>query len=660
MTHRNDNAIEILQLNYEDDNSTARWHPSATGDQEFLEQIYVSTRLDSELADAILEDKFDLVLITGNPGDGKTAFLERLNRRGRTKSNRPVEILHDATQPQNATSRSSLAEEDLKAFLSDLSDEKWHPKSSHVRVVGINRGMLARTLLAPQGAFAKKLGAAIKRRANKIDGFRINLIDLNDRALVHLPFGSGDSLFTQILDRLVDPALWENSTRGQCCAECVAVPYCPLLTNARFLRLPRPRRQLELLLGVVQFRRQSHITLRDALAMIAYLVVGHEDMYQEDERRTGQPLHPCDYIQAQGNRENWAHLYRRVFYHAAFNDGDVFEGYYKELNLEDLGERRLYGFANHFLLDRLGVDVDPARVSNEALDLIELSIVSNPVGILKDGVANWLTDLSDLEHRFFEQVILSLQEIDDSLVAGDASDDEYERLRESFLRLSYTLARFAKRRAFFFDRELADKNVTSYESLEEFLGVMSYLADPQHSDAERAFDQAVESTIPGGIIASERITVPDSIDYLLLRWGDSRSSVGARLGIHIDDLRHTLLAPHDKHSRIDERHNYRPLRNEFVEYFPTFAVYRPSLEEKSREHLVINLDLYELLYRLRRGFSEEFGSRKRVQQLRIFKSALKSRPLAQLALFDEENDGIKVQVVVQANDREKLSRARFK
>src|SRR5690606_37821495 len=48
------------------------------GLDDYAKLIYVETALDTELAPAILAGQLRLVLITGNAGDGKTAFLQQL------------------------------------------------------------------------------------------------------------------------------------------------------------------------------------------------------------------------------------------------------------------------------------------------------------------------------------------------------------------------------------------------------------------------------------------------------------------------------------------------------------------------------------------------------------------------------------------------------
>lgn len=47
-------------------------------DNELARRTYVPTKLDNDLTDAILANKFRLVILTGNAGDGKTAFIQKV------------------------------------------------------------------------------------------------------------------------------------------------------------------------------------------------------------------------------------------------------------------------------------------------------------------------------------------------------------------------------------------------------------------------------------------------------------------------------------------------------------------------------------------------------------------------------------------------------
>jgi hypothetical protein len=43
---------------------------------------YVPTKLDRELTAAILNKQYHLVILTGNAGDGKTAFIQKVEESG--------------------------------------------------------------------------------------------------------------------------------------------------------------------------------------------------------------------------------------------------------------------------------------------------------------------------------------------------------------------------------------------------------------------------------------------------------------------------------------------------------------------------------------------------------------------------------------------------
>lgn len=47
-------------------------------DTDFARETYIPTKLDTELLPDIINGKFKAVFLTGNAGDGKTAFLEKV------------------------------------------------------------------------------------------------------------------------------------------------------------------------------------------------------------------------------------------------------------------------------------------------------------------------------------------------------------------------------------------------------------------------------------------------------------------------------------------------------------------------------------------------------------------------------------------------------
>ena len=81
------------------DNLLGLYQHSLTGNfdnrglaSDFARKTYINTLLDNELLPAVLNGNFKAVFLTGNPGDGKTAFLEKvydvLNKRRNTKNDK--------------------------------------------------------------------------------------------------------------------------------------------------------------------------------------------------------------------------------------------------------------------------------------------------------------------------------------------------------------------------------------------------------------------------------------------------------------------------------------------------------------------------------------------------------------------------------------------
>ena len=130
------------------------------------EQTYVETALDRELEPAVLAGEFRLVLITGNAGDGKTAFLQHLEKRaedrqaifdtplpnGRrfTLRGRTFLTNYDGSQDEGEQTSDDV----LEAFFAPFagSDPAAWP-SDEVHLIAINEGRLVDFLSANSARF---------------------------------------------------------------------------------------------------------------------------------------------------------------------------------------------------------------------------------------------------------------------------------------------------------------------------------------------------------------------------------------------------------------------------------------------------------------------------------------------------------------------------
>ena len=63
-------------------------------DTEFARETYVPTELDGEFLDDILGGRYAAVVLTGNPGDGKTAFIQQIALRLPIGRSKPLPIHH--------------------------------------------------------------------------------------------------------------------------------------------------------------------------------------------------------------------------------------------------------------------------------------------------------------------------------------------------------------------------------------------------------------------------------------------------------------------------------------------------------------------------------------------------------------------------------------
>ena len=255
---------------------------------------------------------------------------------------------------------------DLVWFFEPLSDEGWADSrlDREMFVVGINKGLLARAFLAPRAPFSKLTEAveALATSGSVQRPVRLAVVDLNLRAEVALPLEAVDSLYDRILTRLIAPNLWEELG----CSDCDDADWCPFLANVSRLRRDLPRERMKLLWVVQQLRSDRHGTLRDLLAGLAYVLVGHEDMFRLGDDAEAGIQHPCGFVEREKGAVEPLALFRRLAYNTAFVDDDIYERHAE--SLEPGATRSVdisYGLGPPVVTEQLN-SLDPATgVSNE-------------------------------------------------------------------------------------------------------------------------------------------------------------------------------------------------------------------------------------------------------------------------------------------------------
>lgn len=247
-------------------------------DSEFSRSTYVKTNLDTELLPRILSGALQLVVLSGNPGDGKTAFLqavrdELLNDGARVRrddaagwlfahNDHEFAALYDASESDGDASSDDL----LHSVLGPLAGEQ-APVVHYTAAIAVNDGRLLE--------FFERFGEQrygwiwndIRSQLFSDDTVKpsaVLVIDLKNRALVKLKY-DGTSILDGIVDQFVAPSNWSV------CNGCIARHECPIRFNALSLGdhalgdTVRPRLHDTVL--AVHLRRE-----RDLRSALAYYV----------------------------------------------------------------------------------------------------------------------------------------------------------------------------------------------------------------------------------------------------------------------------------------------------------------------------------------------------------------------------------------------------
>ncbi len=305
-------------------------------DSEFAEETYVPTRLDSDLLPAIVKDRrFIGVFLTGNPGDGKTAFLEQvrggLEDRGARKQyynpngwsyelkGHTYSANYDASESHSGTSANDL----LRALFKPLGGPSRPPDGfSHTILVAINDGRLRDFFYFNQDFqwLGKQLHRILEHTEEEHDT-RLLVIDLKERSLVDADFGepSADCLFEKLLLSFLNDKKWKP------CSKCRARAVCPIKFNVDTLGDSTSggvvRARLKSLFQAVHARRRKHITIRDFRSALSYILVGIET---------------CEEIHVALDRGEapleWAHS---LFWNAAFNPANEPDDLLEEIAILD-------------------------------------------------------------------------------------------------------------------------------------------------------------------------------------------------------------------------------------------------------------------------------------------------------------------------------------
>ena len=285
-------------------------------DSAFASDTYVETGLDTALLAEIEFGEVSLVILCGNAGDGKTAFLQHLTKRmgaapppssrrvwDGSVAGRPVKINLDGAASWQGHSADELLDELFAPFLHGP------PKDRRVHLVAVNDGRLlewidhADALANGPLLLTEQLGEALGHEGEGLPSY-IRLIELNTRSLVGGLRPEEGRVSTEFVDTLVArlvggeraPDIWRP------CRTCTAQARCRMKRSAEMMGASTDphvlaqgallRRRLIEGLQAVHQRNEVHVTARELKAALSYILFGLydcEELHAHPDLRLSEP-----------------------------------------------------------------------------------------------------------------------------------------------------------------------------------------------------------------------------------------------------------------------------------------------------------------------------------------------------------------------------------
>ena len=254
-------------------------------------ETYIPTLLDDQLRSALLAGEFRLVAVTGNAGDGKTAFIQQIERATEvapTLTKRPngsefssagrrFVTNHDGSQDEEDTANDEV----LRAFFGSFEgdDSRGWPQNE-TRIIAINEGRLVDFLTEHEGRYRRLREIVMAGLAGAAPQDGVAAVNLNLRSVVASRPGTvgPDGIFDRLLRRLTAKKFWEA------CTGCDLRDRCYVYHNARTLMDPvagpKVAERLRAAYTITHLRGRLHITMRDLRSALAFTLAGTRDCDQ--------------------------------------------------------------------------------------------------------------------------------------------------------------------------------------------------------------------------------------------------------------------------------------------------------------------------------------------------------------------------------------------
>lgn len=251
---------------------------------EFSWATYVPTSLDKHLLPDVIVGKFRAVFLTGNPGDGKTSFIQQVEKSlldlGASPTLKEEASWEYAINGRNfgavldcsASFRGKSADEIVTEYLTKAKEE------NYTALFAINDGRL-------RNYFENAIDV-FPALSDKVDSYfegefigdsDLVIVDLKNRALDNV---EGTGLTSEIIEKVTSPDIFEV------CSNCSARLRCPIYRNQGELRGSAQKVVSQLVLQS-HLRRSKRATIRRVRSAIGWMLTGDlgcEDVHKRLDR----------------------------------------------------------------------------------------------------------------------------------------------------------------------------------------------------------------------------------------------------------------------------------------------------------------------------------------------------------------------------------------
>ena len=559
------------------------------GLDEIGKATYVSTYLDEKLKPALLRGDFRLVVISGNAGDGKTAFIqqfeseaERVGAQFQRGANGAVFQLKGHTFQSNYDGSQDEGDEQNDAVLLKFfspfkgkNPDSW--PTNQTRIIAINEGRLVDFFLEHEKDFPELAAMVQQGLAGKQAESGVSVINLNLRSVVSDAGDGNGSILKRLINRMTQSEYWSA------CEECDLKGKCYAYHNASTFQDPTagPKiiERLEKLYTITHLRGRLHITMRDLRSALAYMLVGTED---------------CDGIHQlyqNGGEASW---------------NRILDGYYFNSWIAGHGE-------NADRLIKLLQEIDVAQVSNPALD--------RELGFLSPDHKEMSRFNFGMRPTYDEELI--------GLLFNNLPRDFSLKRRNHHISKHQNYLSHMRRKHFFECRDEEQwKSMLPYKTLDHFI-------DTIHSDDDS--DESIKRILMA-INRGEGLSNPDRL--------------GLQLALRVRKVEKGTIRSYRLFdgNRFSFQSQAGVIAHPFLETFPQNITLHYDSGDGHSANLTIHLDVYEMLMRLNDGYrpsvEEEEGF---YLSLSVFKNVLSAAPYQEVLLTESgyefyqvrrQNDGV--------------------